>query len=255
LRQFYINPPAASLPSPGETVALDREESHHLATVLRGGREQKLCLTDGCGHRWTGVVTAMENKQALVRIDTFVEDALELQRPRLILACAMVKGKRFEWALEKAVELGAHAIVPLQCDHGVVTPRDGKQTRWLAVMKSALKQCGRSWFPDLAKPVDVAKALADHSTGRCVFGAAPWESPREPVRPWLTLLANTPEVLPRSLVIFVGPEGGWSPAELDLLSAQATAVSLGPHVLRAETAVAAGLTALQAVRQKWNPET
>jgi len=261
VRHFYLDTTENGLPAVGDTVALDRDESHHLQTVLRGGRDLVLNLVDGLGHRLTAVATSewnpagKKNQTALVRIESVADDTRETLAPRLTLACAVVKGKRFEWAVEKAVELGAHRIIPLRCDHGVIDPRAGKQSRWNALMKSALKQCGRSWLPTLEAPRTVAAALTVCSGQELFFGAAPWETPTLEVRHWTTLLRAKPAQLPAALGVFVGPEGGWSPAELELLCAQARPVSLGPHVLRAETAVVAGLTALQAVRQTWLAET
>ena len=255
MRQFYLDTSEAGLPDVGATVALDKEESHHLFTVLRGGRETVLNLVDGQGHRLTAQADGKKGKQALVRIETVVADELENRAPQLVLACAVVKGKRFEWAIEKAVELGAHRIIPLRCEHGVIDPREGKQSRWVTLMKSALKQCGRSCLPALETPRTVAEALGQMAGGLNIFGAAPWESPTGEVQPWTVLLNEKPVELPDALGFFVGPEGGWSPAELDLLSAAARPVSVGPHVLRAETAAAAGLTALQTIRQSWLDES
>ncbi len=192
MRQFYLETAAGALPTVGDTVALDLEESHHFFTVLRGGRQATLNLVDGRGHRLTGVAAGQEGKRALVRIETVAVDPREDRPPRLVLACAVVKGKRFEWALEKAVELGAHRIIPLRCDHGVIDPRTGKQSRWQALMKSALKQCGRSWLPELATPQSLATAVAAVPDGRNFFGAAPWEKPAGEVRHWTCLLAEAP---------------------------------------------------------------
>ncbi len=121
-------------------------------------------------------------------------------------------------------------------------------------MKSAVKQCGRSWLPTLTAPQALAVALTDNASQTNFFGAAPWESPSGKVRHWTSLLADRPDSLPASLAFFVGPEGGWSSGELVSLAQSAQPLSLGPHVLRAETAAAAGLVALQAVRQTWLQE-
>ncbi len=254
MRQFFLDTAENGLPAPGDTVALDRDESHHLFTVLRGGRETTLNLIDGRGHRLTAVAAGKAGKQALVKIESVVNDADESRTPQLVLACAVVKGKRFEWALEKAVELGVHRIVPLRCKHGVIDPREGKQSRWLTMMKSAVKQCGRSWLPALHEPQTVAEALAQTTDQVILFGAAPAELPDVEVRHWTTLMPEKPRELPARLVFFVGPEGGWSADELELLATVALPVTLGPHVLRAETAAVAGLTALQTVRQNWLAE-
>jgi len=173
LRQFYLVTDPDHLPLPGDRVSLDRDESHHLFTVLRGGRDPELELVDGRGHRMTGLPCGREGKSALVEILSITTDPEELREPRLAVACAVVKGKRFEWALEKAVELGAHEFLPLETDHGVIDPRPGKLERWRSIMTAALKQSGRSWLPVLSEPVPVGEVLTRCSAGPVYFGAAP----------------------------------------------------------------------------------
>jgi len=162
VRQFYLETDPDHLPRPGDTVTLDQAESHHLFTVLRGGRDPQLDLVDGCGHRLTGLPLGKEGKRAQVKILTCDTDAAEFLEPRLVLACAVVKGRRFEWALEKAVELGAHEILPLVTDLGVIDPRSGKQDRWRSLMIAALKQSRRSWLPLLAEPMTVNGVFQRH---------------------------------------------------------------------------------------------
>lgn len=234
-------------------MALDLDESHHLATVLRGGRDTVLHLVDGRGRRLTGHSAGRDGKRALVRIATVTTDTRENQEPHLVLACAVVKGRHFEWALEKAVELGAHRIIPLRCDNGVIDPGKGKQSRWSTLLKSALKQCGRSWLPSLSAPRSLAAALAADPDRLDLFGTVPDRTANVPR--WETLIRNRPSPLPAALGIFVGPEGGWTAAEHELLTSRAQPVSLGPHVLRTETAAAAGLTALQSLRHAWQDPT
>lgn len=255
MRHFFLEPTAEFLPAPGDTVALDPDESHHLFTVLRGGRQTVLHLVDGQGRRLTGQAVGKDGKRALVRVETVTLDERENALPHLVLACAVVKGKRFEWALEKAVELGAHRIIPLRCANGVIDPREGKRSRWVTLLKSALKQCGRSWLPTLEAPQTLSAALDAGSDQINLFGAVPGECPAAEVPTWDTLLSAKPTPLPAALGVFVGPEGGWTTAEWELLASRAQPVRLGPHILRTETAAAAGLTALQTLRQAWQDRT
>ncbi len=256
MRQFFLETNPDQLPAVGETVLLDREESHHLATVLRGGRDDVLHLTDGRGHRVTARAVDPEGRQTRLEILSFTVDVEEADRPHLTLACAVVKGRRFEWVLEKAVELGVHTIVPLITRHGVIDPRQGKQDRWAGLLKAALKQAGRTWLPHLASPMSLDEYLTAESTVWHLFGAVPGELPLElSVPAWTSLLAEPPSPLPNVLSVLVGPEGGWSSGEQEqLLRAEAHPVHLGPHVLRTETAAVAGLCALQALRGAWRAE-
>jgi len=247
VRQFFLETDPADLPTAGRIVSLDKEEGHHLATVLRGGRDEILHLTDGRGHRATARPVAGTKGQ--LEILTFADDPDELAGPRLTLACAVVKGKRFEWMLEKAVELGVHAIVPLVTRHGVIDPRQGKQARWGSLLKAALKQSGRSWLPHLAETVALDRFLSESTGAVRLFGAVPAELPAPS---WTTLLPEAPTPRPEDIAVLVGPEGGWSAGERDLMvAAGVQPVGLGPHILRTETAAVAGLVAAQSLRTAW----
>jgi len=252
LRQFYLETDSDQLSRPGDMVLLDRDESHHLFTVLRGGRDSELKLVDGQGRRFTGLASGRDGKRARVKILTMETDSEEFREPRLVVACAVVKGRRFEWALEKAVELGAHEFLPLETEFGVVDPRVGKQERWRSIMIAALKQSERSWLPVLAEPMSVREVLGLRPSDPVMFGATP-DDAVDPVATRTDLLNETTGDPPGTLTMLIGPEGGWSPTERLLMTERgARAVSLGPHVLRTETAAVTGLAVLQALREQWS---
>ncbi len=244
MRQFYLDLPDGVVPTAGERFTLDRDESHHLSTVLRGGRQEQLVLVDGRGHRMTAQPLGGDGKRREVEILAVGQVESEMRVPHLHLACAMVKGRRMEWMLEKAVELGVHRIMPLVTERGSVLPRDGKQSRWRTLLVAALKQSGRAWLPELTAPRRLADILADDS--RFLFGAVPQP---DPPRPALGVPGSRTAGA-ESLTLLVGPEGGWTPAEEESLFAGATPIDLGPHVLRTETAAVVGLYALQVERQR-----
>lgn len=249
MRQFFLEVNGAEVPAAGQTIALDSEESHHLSTVLRGGRDQVLHLVDGRGRRYTARAVG-SGRRSEVEILTVATDPSEARPPLLTLACAVVKGKRFEWALEKAVELGAHRIVPLVTEHGVIEPGQGRRQRWNGVLRAALKQSGRCLLPEVEEPLGLGAHLARPGGGLRLFGAVPGETARR--GDWTGLLAPVPRPLPPVLEILIGPEGGWTSGEIALLEGVGgRPVDLGPHVLRTETAAVAGLTALQALRSCW----
>jgi len=257
LRQFFLESDPDHLPRPGDLVTLDREESHHLFTVLRGGGEDTVALVDGRGHRLTGRLAGKEGKTARLEILEVALDPEEFREPRLVLACAVVKGKRFEYALEKAVELGVHTVTPLRTERGVIDPRDGKLDRWRGVFIAALKQSGRCHLPEL-RPLNDPAGVLDAATGVLMFGAAPGDLVGEKPLAATTAAAQVArqrlegQTPPPEITLFIGPEGGWSPAELQLLAARDVApILLGPHVLRTETAAAVGLAAVQQIRRAW----
>lgn len=246
MRQFFLA--QDDLPVPGDLVTLDSEESHHLLKVLRGGDGEDLHLVDGRGHRLTARSAGRTGRLARLEILDVVADPHEAALPRLRLACGVVKGRRWEYALEKAVECGAHAVVPLLTEHGVVEPREGRRDRWQTVLRSALKQSGRCLLPELAEPVDLEGFLAEVGPGVLAYGAVPLERGAAPAQ-GLPVPEGEP---PAWLTVMVGPEGGWTDAERrSLAAAGALPLDLGPHVLRTETAAVAALVLAQQWRSLW----
>ena len=290
MRQFFLDT-TGGLPRPGDEVTLDAEESHHLFTVLRGGRQTRLHLVDGRGHRLVAEFrdrAGRGGKLAGLRVVDIRRDEDELAVPRLVLACAVVKGRRFEWLLEKAVEIGVHHLWPLASERGVVEPGAGRRQRWQHILQAALKQSGRALLPELAEPCPLADCLDRLAGVPAYYGAAPAgdedddggmgaeggetigdetasdetaghetagdETAGDEVTPrlWTDLLSARPEPLPERLAVLIGPEGGWSAGENGQLRAAGLApLDLGPHVLRTETAAVAGVLALQGLRRAW----
>lgn len=246
MRQFILDlAPDVSPPVAGETVTLGTSESHHLQRVVRRKIGDPITLTDGEGRRYRGVISRRDGAQMCVEVQEAWLDSADLDEPTLVLACAVVKGRRFEWALEKSVELGAHRVLPLQTEHTVVAPGPGKQERWQTVLRSALKQTGRSYLPRLAPVQDLQSCLGQLHDALVVYGQ--WPASGALAVDGFPVVQSRPAVL----AWLVGPEGGWSEAELSLLATSALPLTLGPHRLRTETAAVAGMVVLQAWRQRW----
>ena len=253
--RFYLLPPRpdAAPPAPGDTLELPADESRHLVKVMRARVGERVRLSDGRGLRLEAELATADARAAGLRILATGTDAFELAAPRLVLACGVIKERRFEWLLEKAVELGVHAVRPLLTERGAIAPRTGKRARWSNLLASAVKQSGRAWLPELEEPTPFADWLAGHEGDGLHFGVAR-------VRGGASLpggravlesaqLLSAPAVPTGDLVWAVGPEGGWADAELAALMEAGTPVRLGPHRLRTETAAAAGLTLLAARRE------
>lgn len=257
MRRFYVDLSGVSEVRAGVRVPLDAEESRHARTVLRLRDGDELELTDGQGHVLRGVMAGGDKRRAQVELTGVEFVASEVAAPRLHLASAVVKGKRFEAAVEKAVELGVHTITPLVTDRGVIEPGSGKHERWRGLLVTALKQCHRCHLPELRDQTDLPTVLAG-AAGERFFAAAPGDLVGETLQDATQLAAQAVrrrldgQAAPAELMVLVGPEGGWSPVELQMLHGHdAVPLTLGPHVLRTETATMAGLVALQQVRRAW----
>ena len=165
---------------------------------------------------------------------------------QLTLFACVTKGSRWDWTIEKAVELGVARIVPVISDRCIVRLAPGERTakaeRWRRIAEDAARQSDAVWLPEVLEAVDFPVALDLVKTCGRVFAGALTNPPPPP------LLAAVSRELPavRSLGLFVGPEGDFTPAELAALLERAVPTSFGPTILRAETAAVFGLSVLAA---------
>jgi 16S rRNA (uracil1498-N3)-methyltransferase len=217
-------------------IILSEEESHHLVRVRRAGVGERVEVLDGNGMRALAIVREARPKAARL----VLEGCEELPAPpvRLSLLCAIPKGKTMEGIVQKATELGVGEIRPLLTDHGEVQldrrRADHKVTKWEAIADEALKQCGNPWRPSIAPPSPLGAALASLAAGTVGLVA----SLQPPVVPIEAAFAGRPP--PPRVALAVGPEGDFSAREYEAFAAAGWhGVTLGPLVLRSETACCA----------------
>ncbi len=154
--------------------------------------------------------------------------------PPITIGLSLAKHERTEWAVAKLTELGVDTIVPLLCDRTATRPDGRRQNRLSRIVRESAMQSRRARLPEVTEPVGFPEFLAARAGGRSAIGLA------EPGGAALSL--RTPTIL-------VGPEGGWSPRELELARAESLpAVGLAPTVLRIETAAVAAASILVAAR-------
>ena len=243
-RRFYAAPAAI-----GESfIHLSSEESHHLARVLRLREGDEAFVFDGCGREYRCRVTDAGARAARLAIVERCADEVESPLD-LTLAQALAKGEKFDLIVRKATELGVRKIAPLvtaSADVKLSDERAEKRAeRWRRIALEALKQSGGRRLIEI-QPVttltDFIAAITAHEQAAAppvllVFsergGAAVSEA-----------LSNVDHS--RRIIALIGPEGGWDTDELDLLAARgARAVTLGPRVLRTETAALVAVSLIQ----------
>ena len=233
----------------GATIALPERELHHLTRVLRAESGQIVEVLNGRGDvAQAEVVTAGRKGDASLRVLSVAH------RPafpcRLTLMQAIPKGKNMEWIVEKATELGVHRIVPLLSERTVVqlggSEALSKLERWKATAVDAIKQCGSPWLPLLDAPVTMVSALKNiPATGLAVFGS--FEGDAKSARHWCDESVSRLGRFPGDVTLWIGPEGDFSPGEiLALRGAGVRPMTMGPLVLRAETAAICALSILGA---------
>jgi len=237
MRRFFV--PTDVLD--GREVALPRELSRRLATVLRLKRGDRLLLADGLGRDYEVELTAVSTRSVQAAVvgerASPPEPALEL-----VLYQSLVRPQRFELVLEKGTEMGVARFVPLVSGRAQVKTEGGSQRaeRWRRIVTEAAEQCGRGRVPAVDPPAAFAEAVRTAPGLRLL----PWEGESASGGRGLRSYLRGLQLIPEAVSLFIGPEGGFAEEEAALArEAGCVAVSLGPRVLRSETAgiVAAAL--------------
>lgn len=224
--RFYL----PDLPRSG-TATLPGDEAHHLSRVRRLAEGARVELFDGLGGSCRGQVIQVGKHEVELRLDDFATEPPTT--PALTLATAVPKGERFDWLVEKATELGVARLVPLVTERSVVDPRTAKLDRLRRLIVEACKQCGRSRLMALDEPTPLGHYLAAERAERRWL-AHPGEG-----------AFRSGELTP--CAVAVGPEGGFTPREVDEARAAGwRTAGLGTTLLRIETAGIVAATLLLA---------
>ena len=260
-RRFYSPPEDIG----DSSIALSTDETHHLTHVLRMTPGDHALVFDGSGHEYQCTFRGIIDNRAHLEITEALSDVVESPL-QLTLAQALAKGEKFDLIIQKATELGVSRIVPLMTRYADVKLDDQLVTRrlerWRRISLEALKQCGRRRLVEIAAPFTLPQFLDDVAhTDVAQAASLRIESSHAAARKLAaraTLLlfserggiaiTEALEGLPRSasIIALVGPEGGWSDDELDQADQHgAKPVSLGPRVLRTETAAVVAITLIQ----------
>jgi 16S rRNA (uracil1498-N3)-methyltransferase len=208
------------------------EEAEHLTRVLRAEVGQRYEICDGA-RLYLGEI--IEARKRAVRFRMVEELTVAEPAVRITLLASLIKFDRFEWMIEKATELGVETIVPVQAersDKGLELAARKRVERWSKIARAAAQQSRRVKPPEIAAPIGLREAAQTTASSRLY----PEETPGCP--PLLSALDRQAA----TIAVLVGPEGGWTDRERGQLVAGGwTAVSLGPQVLRTETAAIAAV--------------
>ncbi|RDU94754.1 16S rRNA (uracil(1498)-N(3))-methyltransferase [Trinickia dinghuensis] len=236
--------------APGDVVALPEEVARHVQ-VLRLAAGDTLTLFNGRGGQHDARLVEIGRRSALAEIGAFTP--IEAETPyRITLAQGIAGGDKMDWLIEKAIELGVSRIAPLVTARGVVrlsAERAGRrQAHWQGIVRAACEQCGRNRLAGVDPALDLSKWLETLPAAGAASDAGAMRlmlSPRA-----VTGFASLPESPPSGdVTLLIGPEGGLSPEEEDAAAAHGfTPLSLGPRVLRTETA---GIAVLAALAARW----
>jgi 16S rRNA (uracil1498-N3)-methyltransferase len=234
--RFHVPQPLAA----GQQLELPADVAHHI-NVVRMEPGDTLTLFNGDGGEYTAVLTEVQKKKAWAELKVF--DPREAELPFAVtLAQALPEGSKMDWIIEKAVELGVAGIQPLAARRCVVRlsaeRAEKKLEHWNGIVVSASEQCGRNRLASVAPPLEFRDWIAHQDLHKRVI-----LTPRatESLADWAR---HQPA---QALSIMVGPEGGFSDEEeAEALRHGALPLSIGPRVLRTETAALAAVSILSA---------
>ena len=237
-RRFYATPDAID----GSTINLSRDETHHLTRVLRLRPGSEVFVFDGCGKEYRCSFHAVKDNRARIEICEALTDEVD-SSIQITLAHGLAKGEKFDFIIQKATELGVSNIVPLVTDNADVKLSDKKSEkrleRWQRISLEALKQCGRRRLVEIERPVTLKDFLCAVPTENTVLVFS--ERGGVSINNALARASDK-----KAITALVGPEGGWSDQELTLLDdRRAIAVTLGPRILRTETAAVVAVALIQ----------
>lgn len=234
MHRFFV-PPARCQ---GTQLTLDGSEAHHALHVIRIQSGDPVVVLDGAGGELACEVGNAGRREVTL---TVVGRTQHPPAPfRLTLAQAVTKARSLEWIIQKATELGCHRLVPVTSERSVpqyeADAGDRKAARWLDLAIEALKQCGGHWLPEIPAPAPLGEVLTRLAGGELALVAALQPGARHP-REILEAFAARMGAPPRDVTVWVGPEGDFTEAELaGILGSGARPITLGPRVLRSETA-------------------
>jgi 16S rRNA (uracil1498-N3)-methyltransferase len=223
----------------GDTAAIEGDAAHHLGRVLRAQQGQLYELSDG--HR---VRLGRIEKVARDRVDFVLLEEIPAHSPSIdvTLLLSIVKFDAFEWAIEKAAELGVSTIVPLaaaRSEKALLAAAGKRAERWQKLLAEASQQSRRVRVPALESVSQPAQAFSAHATGAVKILLS-----EQPEAPSLRQVLQGQPAHEKA-VVAIGPEGGWIDAELAAAQTRNfREASLGKLILRTETAVAAALASI-----------
>jgi len=236
MHRFYIAPETWNSVAP----MLSGSEAHHARQVLRMKAGEKLVLFDGQGREITAEIVDLSGDE--IRLRKLHDAETPPLQCRIVLGQAIPKGKNMELIVQKAVEIGAAEIGPIISDRTIVQVDSEnaaqKQSKWQQIAIEAAKQCGQNWLPRVHTPRKLAELFSlasEQSFDLRLIGSL--QPDAKPLKKILADYSREYEHRPRSVLMLIGPEGDFTPAELSLARRHGCQpITLGPIILRVETA-------------------
>ena len=233
MHRFFI-PPEECHNNP---LRLSEAEAKHARSVLRLREGDRVVVLNGAGKEL--LCQASEIRSEAVSLEVIQENDIAPLPFQITLYQAVAKGKAMDFIVQKAAELGVHRIVPVLSERSVPEWDEAKAAakveKWRSVCIESIKQCGSAWLPTLEMPMKPSAAIEEARAAEVSLIATLQSDAKHP-RTHIDTYAAENGQAPKKLAIWVGPEGDYTPAEINTIRSVALPITLGPLVLRSETA-------------------
>lgn len=236
---FFVSPDCISQ----QAISVTGDVLVHLRDSLRIKAGDIVLFGDGVSLRYRTEITAVTKQGLTGRIIETITQPAPIS-PSLILAQALLKGEKMDWVIQKATELGVSEILPIESRHSVVQLKadrvDHQLARWQRIALEAAQQSEQWRIPPIATPKSLAALLAGRATGTVTLMLAERREGKSLQK------VELPQDVTDSVLVLIGPEGGWNKEEIQIAEqAKVVPITLGPQILRAETAAIAAISILQ----------
>jgi 16S rRNA (uracil1498-N3)-methyltransferase len=240
MRLFYIDPSAATKP----LVTIEGSEAHHIKNVLRLKPGDHIELFDGTGYEYEAVISSLDAEKVEVEIRRKLQSNVS-SGARIMVAQAFLKEKKMDDLVRKLSELGIARWIPFFSQRSIARPDKerlvARTQRWKRIAVEAMKQCRRKNMLEISDALTFDEVLK--LSKPCDLKIAFWENEAVPLG---RDMATKPGSTLKSIMVMLGPEGGFTEQEIDMARQSGfVTAGLGPRILRAETATLAASTLIQ----------
>ncbi|MDC3237153.1 16S rRNA (uracil(1498)-N(3))-methyltransferase [bacterium] len=236
--QKFIIPEIKTLPS---TACITGQDAKHIFKVLRKKKDDHIEVTDGKGKDYNSIILNVTQESIEIKIiekfNSVTESFIDIT-----LCSGMLKDKKMDFVIKHITQLGVQKWIPFFCERSIPSPDiikiKKRKKRWESIAKESLKQCSRSCLPQISDPLNFETLMrqSENHDLKIAF----WEKSNQKIK------TSQSSVTPKKIIILIGPEGGFSKKEIITAKEKGfLSYSLGPRILRAETASIASCTIIQ----------